>query len=714
MSDTTHIHVRDSRDRLIDLLGIAETYPLRDLAVRDERLTVPFGTAAKIPVEISQPDVLYQLHDRENQLVERAPQVPVEAEGNGHTIFLETPGIAEDITYKILARKSGTGREAYLHQTATVKVGLDLTLEAKIRDAPLLDPTIDNPADTDVRIVDYGARVEVEIKDSQEGVDYRLVYLEPAKGGQTPKEVELSETEVRGTRVDIILRTKPVFEDTDIRIRATKTFDQSEDREPQTDLLDVVLPLKVRANKALQVSIVPSSIIDFKQEPVVKIAATQKNAEYRLYIRTIPDRDYIHRSVPAADVIKVSVPDALDVQVRKPESPEIWQTPEGYMPLGDAQAGTGKALQFPIMSLTDDSLIIIQALKAHQPSAEDKAAAPIPSAVQLDQAAVVLVRPDPAPALRLKVLMNGTQTSGTIQVFGGQPGIFYFFHRGKEGKEMKEIGLPAYFHKRDDRDDTTNKGLGQLNLEIDFVVATDPPAGKVSESADLAKVAPEPPLLETDPLPTDVTLYIEALKAQTQIKTLMDKTAQIQALPEIHPEEPWVDPGKAAKILVLPSQKGDKYQLMLNEVPVKKARNGNGDDLAFITESLNEDTTFEMVVTRPAEGGIPVEQVVRLPVMVRPDAKLPVSVRDDVVDHNMGTEIRVETSQPRVIYCLLVDGKPTGDSVEGNGDTIVLPTGPITEDTTFVIRATRISNTDISVELDARVHVAIRTDVDES
>ena len=31
----THIHVRDARDRLIDLLGIGQTYPLRDLAVRE-------------------------------------------------------------------------------------------------------------------------------------------------------------------------------------------------------------------------------------------------------------------------------------------------------------------------------------------------------------------------------------------------------------------------------------------------------------------------------------------------------------------------------------------------------------------------------------------------------------------------------------------------------------------------------------------------------
>jgi len=94
MATTTHIHLRAARDRLLDLLGIGQTYPLRDLAVRDEQLTVAFNTAAKVPIEDSQLDVLYQLH-YDQTLVERTPAgeegagVPIEAQGTGDTIQLE-------------------------------------------------------------------------------------------------------------------------------------------------------------------------------------------------------------------------------------------------------------------------------------------------------------------------------------------------------------------------------------------------------------------------------------------------------------------------------------------------------------------------------------------------------------------------------------------------------------------------------------------------
>src|SRR6185295_19967602 len=116
---TTHIQVRDARDRLIDLLRHGQTYPLQDLAVRDEQLTVAFNTAAKIPIENSQKDVVYQLHHK-HEVVERHPQgekepgVPIEAQGNGETILLETNKIQDDVTFEILARKQRSGREAYL------------------------------------------------------------------------------------------------------------------------------------------------------------------------------------------------------------------------------------------------------------------------------------------------------------------------------------------------------------------------------------------------------------------------------------------------------------------------------------------------------------------------------------------------------------------------------------------------------------------------
>ena len=58
------IRLRGARDRLVDLLGFGETYPLQDVPVRAEELIVPIETTAKIPIDPGQSDVLYQLRDR--------------------------------------------------------------------------------------------------------------------------------------------------------------------------------------------------------------------------------------------------------------------------------------------------------------------------------------------------------------------------------------------------------------------------------------------------------------------------------------------------------------------------------------------------------------------------------------------------------------------------------------------------------------------------
>ncbi len=356
MSTATHFHLRDTRDRLIDLLGLGETYPLQDVAVSDRR-TVPFGVTAKISIDPGQPDVKYELHDRDGKRLtdddgNTLDPYPYMIDGTGGEILLETPPIVEDVTYKILARKPG--REAYLHQETTVKVGLDLTLDARIL-APLLRPLTDN----DTRMVGHGGQVDVEIVESQEGVDYRLVHFVDA--GQGPEEERLSQ-DVRGNRHDIKVRTDPIWEPTTIRIRAT--------REPQTGLLPAELPLEVR-------------------------------------------------------------------------------------------------------------------------------------------------------------------------------------------------------------------GLGQLRLEVDFAVAHD-----------LESIADEisPPALSL--------------------------SADIVAQAEIRLEEPEIDYNSVARILVVASRKGEKYQPFLGGEPVKRARYGNGGDLVFLTEALLEDTTFEVHVTRP--DSIDVERVVRLDVAVRP------------------------------------------------------------------------------------------------
>ena len=618
MSENSHKHMRAARDRLIDTLGIGKTYPLRDLDLTEDLIKVPFKTPAKIAIEISQPDVLYSLYTKDGQPVHRAAGVPAESKGNGGTLILETPAIAQEITYKIRAAKIRSEKPdpectTFLHRTATVKVGLDIHLQAEILDAEILDPANESPANTDPRIVNYGAGVDVKLKASQEGVDYRLVALKKKAGSSELEEVLLSGEPVRGTNRDIVLPSHAVREDTDIRIRATKTFDPGENLPEDTELLEVVLPLKIRANPDLAVAVVPAAIVDHGQDATLTISETQESAVYRLYVRSVADRDYVHRSIDASKAIKVPVSGEPDVQVVKPERSETWQEQEGYAPLLETLPGNGGDLNFTIQSLTDDSLIIIQALKHHAVNEKEPEVRIIPSAIQLRMAALVLAGPDPIPGLRLTVPVQDDKTSGTILVEGGQPGVFYYFRRTRQGKDL---GFPAYFHKHDDRDESQNKGLDQLKLKIDFVVAANHPAGSVGEMDDPATITPQSPILETGRLKTDSTLHIRAVKAQTRVKTPLDLTAPIGVLPDIRPEQATVNSGGKARILVVASKAGDRYQLTLDGKPVKSARNGNGADLVFITEALSRDTTFEMIVTRPGAAGVPVVRVVKLPVKV--------------------------------------------------------------------------------------------------
>lgn len=505
----THIHVRDVRDRLLDLLGIGQTYPLRDLTVRDEQLTVAFNTTAKVPIEPSQIGVVYQLHDKDNK-----PVAGAEVQGNGDRAIIETPKIQEDITYAIYAKKLLTGRDTYLRETATVKVGLDVTLQAWIRNVPPLDPALENPAPTDPRIVYHGASVEVELKNSQEGVDYRLISLEAASPGTDPKETEVSVAAVRGDLRNIVLRSKALFEDTDIRIRATKTFDRSENRPSQTALLDVVLPLKVRANSAVQVT-VESPIVDFNQQATIAIANTQRSVRYQVYLRKILDRDFVRTPTAAAEVVKVSVAGKPEVQVRKPQRGDIWATPTGYSAVGESQPGSGGALRFPVRDLTDDSIVIVQARKEHQ------ATLVVPSAVQLEQATVILVRPNPAPALKLQAL----PPVGTMQASGGQPGVFYSFRLDPNGQD---IAAPVYFHKRDDDDQGINKGIAQLAIEIDFVIARDWSPEKTTTSSGLVQTPPELPVFEANSLDSGTVLHVRAVKAQTGVSVELTQTVRVE------------------------------------------------------------------------------------------------------------------------------------------------------------------------------------------
>ena len=653
------------------------------------------------PIDDSQPGVTYQLfgHDKK--------PVGSPLEGNGAGLVLKTPPITDDIKYRILARKLGTGLQAYLHQSATVAVKLDTTLKARVTNARTLDPAIPQPADSDPRIVAYGADVAVQVDATQDGVSYRLIQG-PGVGNEPEKVI--SEQDVTGTLGSIVLRAKPdaIVEDMDIRVRATRTFQPADGQPATTDsalpnvvLLNVVLPLKVRARTDVPVAVAPSPVVGYGQDAAIKIGQTQASVTYRLYVHRILDGEFVHGETKDPVILVKTEGDPVQVRFHPPSPPAIWADQPGYAAAGDAQRGNGGDLTLTLKAPVDDSLVIVRAEKSH----DAPGGTTIPSAVQLEQAAVVLVRPDPARALRLRVIADDSKSSRSMQVSGGQPGVFYHFRSDPGGTD---IALPAYFHKRDEADDRFNKGLGQLAIEVDLAIAADPPPGGPAAPTSRAEIPPVPPILDLAPLNLDATLHVHAVKAQTRVAADLDKMAQIPSLPEIRPEQSPVDYGAKASLRVIASRVGETYQPLFTGQPVADAKPGDGKDLAFTTPALTDGATYVLLVTRPADPGLAVERILNVSVAVRPRADLAVTAAASAVDPGGATVVRVDSSQPGVSYRLNVGDQPVGQSAIGNGGSLSLPTGPIARDTTFVVRAARTSDPAIAVALNQQAVVTVR------
>jgi hypothetical protein len=695
--DTPHdVPVRAARDRIIDLLGIGDSYPLTDLDVIADQLKVAFGRTAKIPIEDAQVNVTYQLCDPAGK-----PLGDAKADGAGVTLRIETPPVKEDVTYRLRATKKKPADSKltaqaprFLNERAPVKVGIDTTLVIELRDLPLLDSKLPSVQPSDPRIVAYGQSVQVWVVQSQEEVQYSLVL----DGGDQPQAV-------RGDLHDIALSTGPMKEDALIQVRATKKFLASENRDTETVLLDAKLYLKVRADPAAAVSMDPSPIVDYGQDATLKVAKTQANVTYRAYARTLPDIDFLHGDAAGVDVVSVAVAGKPDVQVRKPPQSPVWGAPDGYAPKGEAP-GTGGDVRLTLKSPAEDSIVIVQAEKTHKVDADKQDSAILKSAVRLDQVAVALVRPDPAKALKLRVPVSGAQTGDSLQVSDGQPGVFYYFRPAPSGTGTQgaEFPLPAYFHKQNQQDAPQNKGVGQLAIEIDFAIATD---AKDGAGANPALASPRAPVLDIPPFATGASLSIRAVKAQTAVETKMARAAQVPAIPAIRAEPAVVDYGASAKIVIPASDAADLYQVTLNGAPVKAAVAGNGSDLSVLTDALSADALFEVVVTRALDKGMPVERVVQAGVLVRPDASLPVSAKADSVAKDAATDVVVQRSERGVTYQLMSGQTAIGPAVPGTGADIALPTGPIAADTTFTVAAARAGNPQIAAVLKAQPGVKL-------
>lgn len=588
------LRLRDARDRVIDLLGLGRSYPLRDIPWPQHAVVSP-GTSTTITLAFSQRGVIYKLYDDDNQPVSREGK-PLEAEGTGAELTFETPPINVDVTYRVLATKIELvdpppegepapelpePRSAWLHGAIDIREGVDASLTIEIVGLPLLDKRIDAPKPTDARIANYGASVQVAIHDCQEGVEYVLV-------NHAKLDAVLS-APVTGVVGTIVLTLPQATEDIDLRVRGSKSVGDAQDPDMRTAVLDLVLPLRVRANPNVAASVL-APLVAHGDATVARLIATQSSADYELWRRPIPDDEFLFDAPPSTPRIQVTGDANRLIEVLRPPWAETWQSLSGFVVAGEPLPGTGANLALPIPASTDDTCLLIRAIKHHRKeSAASKDDELIDSDVQLRAALVVLVRPNHEQLLRLSVRVEEKQCVGPIVLRDGQPGVYYTLRDGGG-----PIALPGYFHKQD-------KGVDELRMELDLAIAADGDTG----------VAPS---LEIDPLPIDTQLQVSARKAMTWLTAEL-RPAVLSAVPPAHLDPPAIKAGESAKLIVESSSERERYTVLLHGEPIGKPIDGDGGTIAFEIEKIEEPTEFVLIaepIVDDKQEHLPVERRVAL------------------------------------------------------------------------------------------------------
>ncbi|MBK8260455.1 MAG: hypothetical protein IPK80_03855 [Nannocystis sp.] len=235
------------------------------------------------------------------------------------------------------------------------------------------------------------------------------------------------------------------------------------------------------------------------------------------------------------------------------------------------------------------------------------------SIVQLDPTLALLVQPDPDPRLSLHLTLNEAGAIGPILLRGGQPGVFYQLHQLRDDAA---IGLPAYFHKRDDLDPRSNKGIDLLRVEVDLALARDPSHAHL-DARPPAHEPPPLPLIDAAPLPFGAVLRVHARRAVTGLGCELTSRATIDPAPEFLIEPASVAPGGAATVVIPSSRQGERYRLLLGDTLLAEAAGVDGP-LALHTGPLAPPALLRLHLTRVDPGALTVERSLAITVPVTP------------------------------------------------------------------------------------------------
>ncbi|HEX9440124.1 MAG TPA: hypothetical protein VF909_10595, partial [Roseiflexaceae bacterium] len=427
------VRARAARDRLIDLLRIGNPYPLRDLEPGYPQKVAPHQLA-DIAILGAQLGVRYQLCDQDGNpvVVSSSPIVATRTiDQSDNQVILKTPAIDEDTTFTILATRDADAYgapldlplETYLTATISIKVGIDTSLP--VAPAPAAGQSSQGAQIT----VSYDDTVTVAVSASQEGISYVL-----AKPGE---DAALS-SPVQGNKARIVLVSAALTEDSDLQVKAYRTQTPS-----VADRLATTISVYVRPNPSVTVAVDPAAppIVAYAAGATLALDGAQASATYQLYRRQLAPADYVTDATPG----RLAVP-GIGVFVQAPER-TTGGDPAGFELVG-AFAAAGPKLSIVSGSLTEDSIFVVLATKTANHER-----------LQLDQALVVLVAPDPGPQVGVGQSPLAAGTEGLVTVSRTQRGVRYQLLRDSDSSP---INLPGY--------DYRDRGVGTTRVAVDFVV----------------------------------------------------------------------------------------------------------------------------------------------------------------------------------------------------------------------------------------------------
>ena len=669
------LRLRDRRDRLLSLLGIGHPWPLRGIPFKEEQVMVATGKSAAIELRYSQPGVGYQLVE-----VASGASVGEAAAGNDGPLSLTTPAISRDLILRVqasvlppspVATANGRLRSTLVVGEILVVEGVDPGLPLRLLDLsksplPLLH------TEGAALLAHHGQRLLVEVAASQEGVVYEVI--DNAQRMTPFADQKPLSAKVTGTSGPIVLElTSPADEEQDLAVRATLDRQRGRAKSEDRQVLLAVLPLRVRANRALPLRLdVPVVAADTPAAVAIGAAdaaeagGSQKSVRYQLLVRPLADADW-----------------RFDAPANAPELTTIGDDAAAFpaQPASDQAngigTGNGNGAILTLQQVVSGEGMVLAALarKQHRLAPLGDPDSRIhPSEVVLHQAAVVLTQPD---AQRQLLLRRQSEGSCVWSFWGGQPGVAYsLWPTGVDGADTP-LAPPVPMPELAEAPGGL-RGIGRMRLGRDLLVA----------AAD----GPPRSELERDPAAV-ANLRLLARFLRSGVEVALERPPILL----------WVQPaavgrGDSTEVVVSGLAAAQHGRLLRGETLLQEGRADGDGRLRLATGPLPGATTLQLDVGVRCAVWIVQGVNTDLKVRVLNFNPLQADAPAHLMDWGASAEVEVLDTQKDVEYALIAAAdrdKPLEQQQLlsplslGTGGPLVLRFSNATEDMDLLVRGTR-------------------------